>query len=369
MQPLDRLGTYSNTAVLDALRGRLGTRTIAFRYDRLGATNKFIEPIDYVLAGSVANNALADVKRTAKFTILDRTGINYLSDRIRPWMRLAMPDGGWVEWPLGVFILATPSRARSVDGVISREVEAYDQLLALKQETMADRYSIAAGTLYTAAIDTIATGYAKAITPSAATLLAALEWEPGTSRLSILNDLLAAINYESATFDEVGTLICRPYQSPAARSAEFDYSSGELALISGEVGQSLDLFNVPNRWVAVKSEADQPVLRSVYTNTSPTSPTSTVARGRTITDFRTENDAPDQATLDALVARRAFEASQVFEIVEFSTPLMPIHSNADVLNVTMPSLAIAAKYSEQSWEMPLTVGGRMAHKVRRVVTV
>lgn len=369
MQALDPLGGYTDAEVIAELTAQHGTRTMSYRYDRLSEANVYIEPADWVTVGTVANNALADIKRTAKFTVLDRGTINYLKDRIRPWACLHMPDGGRVEWPQGVFLLSTPGRRLTLDGVVTREVAAYDQLKALTDDKVVDRYSIAAGVLYTAAIATLTAGYASSIIPSALTLPAAMEWEPGTTYLRILNDLLAAINYESAWFDENGRLVCRPYQSPAVRSSEYTYAANELSVIAGAVDQALDLFDIPNKWVLNVSEADRPALTGTYTNTSTSSPTSTASRGRTIVDFRTEQDAADQATIDAKAARLGFEASQVFEVVKFTTAAMPMHSNADVLTLSIPGLAIDAKYSEHEWELPLEVGAAMRHTVRRVVTI
>jgi hypothetical protein len=234
---------------------------------------------------------------------------------------------------------------------------------------VADRYSIPSGTAYTTAITTLVAAYSYSIIPSALTLPAAMEWGPGTSYLRILNDLLGAINYESAWFDENGKLVCRPYQSPATRASEYTYADNAYSVISGDVGQTIDLFDVPNKWVLVKSEADQVMIKGVYTNTSPSSPTSTVSRGRTIVDFRTETEAADQTTINAKAARLGFEASQVFEIITFGTASMPIHSNADVLRLEMSGLAVGAKYSEHSWGLPLRAGARMTHTVRRVVAV
>lgn len=372
MQPLDPAGVYSDDEVISALTGRYGPRTMAFRYDRLSSTNAFIEPIKVVQSCTVTNNALADIKRTAKFTILDRTAIDYLKDRIRPWVRLSMPDGGWVEWPQGVFLLATPDRVLDPYNVVSRQVDGYDQLLVLQDDKVVDRYSVAAGVAYTTAISTLigtVTGMTASIVPSALTLPAALEWEPGTTKLRILNDLLSAINYESAFFDEQGVLICRPYQSPQVRASEYTYDDGSATVRTGNATQTIDLFKVPNRWKLIKSEPDQAALTSLYTNSAPGSPTSTVSRGRTIPVVITEQDAADQATLDAKAARLGFEASQVFEVVKFDTAIMPFHSNADVLTLEVPDLGVAAKYSEHTWNYPLEVGGRMSHTVRRVVTV
>lgn len=369
--PMDSRGIYSDAAVLAALRATTGVRRLTFRYDRLSSSNAYLGPLSNVVSGSVSNNALADIKRTARFKILDDTSINYGSDRIKPYARLGMDDGGVVEWPLGVFLLATPSRALVGANYISRDVEAYDQLLVLAQDGLVDRLSYAAGTLYTAVLAAIgsARGFALNVTPSTLTMPAAMEWEPGVSYLRVVNDLLGAINYESALFDEDGVFVCRPYVAPSVKGSIYTYASDAVSVISGDVGQTIDYFSVANRFTIVKSDADQGVLVSTYTNTSPTSPTSTVNRGRIIADFRTEQEAANQSTLDAKVARLAFEASQVFERVVFSTLAMPFHGTADVVTLQLSELTIASNYSEQSWDLELVAGAMMKHTVRRVVLV
>lgn len=371
MQPLDPSGVYPDDEVVDALTARSGTRQLAYRYDRLDRSRNYLGPLDNVLGGSVANNALATIKRTARLTLRETGALNYLSDLVRPYARLTMPDGGFVEWPLGTFSLATPDRGLSAVGVVTRDVEAYDLLSTLNDDRVLDRYSIASGTAYTTAAESVISGagLASAVTPSALTLPAAMEWEPGTSKLRIVNDLFSAINYQSATADELGVIVGRPYQSPTVRSIEYTYADGSASVRRGAARQTLDLFAVPNVWVLVKSDPDQAALVSTYTNDDPLSPTSTVSRGRSIVDFRTEQDAADQSTLDAKAARLAFEASQVFEAVAFDTAAMPMHGDADMLRLEVPGLAISARYVEQTWALPLATGAMMSHKARRVVSV
>lgn len=276
----------------------------------------------------------------------------------------------WVEWPQGVFLLSSPKRKRTRAGVVVREVEGYDQLLVYADDKVADRYVAPAGALYTEVIRTLmADTPQKSISNSPLTLPTAREWEPGTSKLRIINDLLSAINYRSLSFDEDGVGIVAPYTSPQDRPAEYDYADDETSVISPEMEQELDVFAVPNKWVLVVSDPDRPALVGTYVNADPLSLTSTVSRGRTITDVRNEQDAADQSTLDGKARRLAFEASQVYETVDFTTAIMPIHSTDDVYNLTYSGLAISAKYSEHSWELPLEAGALMKHSARRVVQV
>src|SRR5690606_17652178 len=132
--------------------------------------------------------------------------------------------------------------------------------------------------------------------------------------------------YEPLSFDENGIAIVKPYVSPADRPSEYTYADDEFSVLHPEMEQTLDLFNIPNRWVLVVSDPDWPFVKSTYTNTNPASPTSTVRRQRTITVYDDQQLAADQQTLDDKAARMAFESSQVYEEIELTTALMPFHS-------------------------------------------
>lgn len=360
---------YSADAVKKALHA--ANRVIAFRYDLLDSTNTLKKSLTNVTAGHIENNALSQIKRIAKFTIVEDGSINFLSDRIKPCVRLKMPDGGWAEWPQGVFLLSSPVRKANASRKVIREVDAYDQLQVLTDDKVTDRYTVAAGTNYITAVQTLLTNAgitAQNLTATTSVLPTALDWAPGTPKLTIINALLSAINYRSLWFNEAGQAIAQPYVSPSVRASDYTYIDDSQSVTFPEVEQGLDLFGVANKWVLVVTEPDQSVITSTYTNSNSASPTSTVNRGRTIVDFRTDT-APDQVSLDAKVQRLAFEASQVYEQTNFETAIMPMHSENDVVTLTFSVLGISAKYSEVSWTYDLVAGARMKHQIRRVVDV
>jgi hypothetical protein len=360
---------YTEAQVIAALHSP--NRQIAFRYDLLDSSNKFKKALTTVTAASIANNSETVIKRTAKFTLRDDTAINYLSDRIKPWVRIKMTDGGWAEFPQGVFLLSTPPRKEDTTGTY-REIEAYDLLQLLTDDKVDTRYTVASGINYITAVGTVLTGASIAdqnLTPTTLTLPADRDWEPGTIKLQIINDLLSAINYYSLEFNENGQAVAKPYISPSARASEYAYKNDSTSVIFPGVEQHIDLFAIPNKWVLVKSEPDSGVLIGSYTNTNPSSPTSTVSRGRTIISYQSKVEAADQATITALAARAAYEASQVYEAVPFETAIMPFHSNADCLTLEHTRLGIYAKFEEVSWSFDFTPGARMKHELRRTVTI
>lgn len=369
MQDLARDG-YTADQVRRVLHAPV--RTIAFDYELLDGQNAFKKHLENVLSASVSYNIFADIKRVARFTLKDDQEINYLRDRIKPWVRFMMHDGGWVKFPLGVFLLSTSPRKIDEAGLITRDIEAYDMLQVLKDDKVLDRYVVAGGTNYIMAVKALLDGAGvtmQNLTPVDKTLPTTRDWPAGAAKLSIINNLLSAINFESLWIDENGYAIAQPYRSPTSKVSEYTYRDDDQSVIFPGVEQSFDLFDVPNSWVLVVSEPDREPIVSSYTNTNPTNPTSTVSRGRVIVDYREYEDAADQATLDARAERIAFAASQVYEHVTLETAIMPMHSNSDVITLEFSGLGIREKYSETGWEIELSTSGRMKHNIRRIVNI
>lgn len=396
MQPLARDG-FTAEQVKAALHMAGGSRKIDFRYELLDKNENVIGDLNNVIDGEVSMDSLASIKRTAKFRLKDDGSINFLSDRIRPYLRLYVPPGkllgryyyffqssfsaefdlragpdkgGWVEFPLGIFLLSSPIRKDSNQNVY-RDVEAYDGLLILRDDKFDIRYTVRAGTNYRqAVIDILASaGITKHnIEQTDKVLPVDMEFEPGKEKLVAINALLTAINYTPIHVDVYGFFTSMTYRSPSIRSSEYTYKDDELSIIYAGMEEELDLFNVPNKWVVVCSSAEQSLMSS-YINSNPNSPTSTVSRGRTIVDYREVTDIADQQSLDAYVQRIAFEASQVYGKVTFETAINPLHDYMDVLELDYSPLGIKGKYSETSWTMPLKAGARMKHEVRKVVSI
>jgi hypothetical protein len=350
-----------------------GERRWSFRYELLDASNARVEDLVTVAAGQVSQNWFADIKRKARFTIREGAQeIDYLTQRIKPYARMHLPpydDNDWVEWPLGVFLLSSPTRQADATGNVTRDVTGYDQLQVYVDDKVADRYTVSASATVVTEVTTLLGDVEMVVAASTATLPAAQEWPPGTPKLTIINNLLSAMNYQSLSFDEEGRAVITPYVPPSSRTEEYVYDETDTSLLIPGAAQELDLFDVANKWVLVVSNPDQTLMTSTYTNSNPASPTSTTRRGRTIVDYRLEQEATSQTALDGKAERLAFEASQVYESIKFSTGLNPLHSGNDVYRIRYRALALNSAFSEAEWTLDLQVGARMTHRARRVVSI
>lgn len=370
MLPLERNG-YTRSQVMEALHGKYASRNLDFRYELLDSNNVKKSDLYTVVSGEVSLRSLAQIKRTATFRIKDDSTINWLSDRIKPYCIVRMPDGGQVEFPLGVFLLSTPVRSDE-NGHVYRDVEAYDGLVILLDDKFESRYIISEGTSYFQAVKAIlnSAGIDRInLQDTGAVLPKNMEFEPGREKLFAINELLRQINFNQIHVDVEGFFTSFPYRSPSLRGAEYTYKDDTLSVTYNGMEEEFDLFNVANKWVVVRTNAEEEPLVSSYTNSNPNNPTSTVNRKRNIVDFREIENIADQAALDAYTQRIAFEASQIYGKIAFETAIMPFHDYADVLQIEYSPLGIKDKFSETSWSFPLTAGGRMKHECRRVVTI
>jgi hypothetical protein len=370
MQKLEQ-GIYTRQQVIDVLHAKYAARQVKFRYDLLDKNDIKKVTLQTVESGEIQMSSLSEIKRTARFRLRDDGTINWLSDRIQPFFMLKMPDVSWAEWSLGIFLLCSPKR-RDQNRLIYRDVEAYDGLQVLVDDKFDYRLTLAAGSNYITNIKNILSGAGITKTnleSTTETLTVAREWEPGTAKLKVINELLKDINYTQLWVDEWGFYTASKYRTPAERAVEYAYKNDELSILAAGIEEELDLFNVPNKWTVTVSNAETAPLSSTYINSNAASPTSTVSRGRTIVDYRTIDYVSSQAVLDDYVKKIAFQASQIYGTVTFETALMPMHSYNDVLKLEYSPLNINDKYEEIGWTLPLHAGEYMRHEVRKVVPV
>jgi hypothetical protein len=361
-------GGYTTEAVQKALHAAYGSRRIYYRYDRLDAHKVTLGAL-YAEDGSIKLDYNADIMRTGRFTIRDDPAVNWQAELLRPWFGLIMPDGGRAEWPLGLFYMPTAPKTGSRH--VYREVEAYDTTTILWDDQVTSRYQIPKGSKYMAALSAIFASvgvFDAIIEPSESVTQTALEWEAGTAKGEIVQQLLTADNYEPLMADAWGRWRCRKYKDPRARRAEYNYTAGELSVMLPDPTVDDDLFHLPNVFVGVVSRPDRPAMSFTYEITDPKSPLAAVNRGgRHVTETKIYEDAASAIALEADVRRRASQASSYFSSLKFSTAPMPHHAAGDVLWIEDGD--IRGKYQEMKWSLDLRAGGEMKHEVQKEGTL
>lgn len=319
------------------------------------------------MKGSVSLNSLAEIKRTGRFTIseVDAKDIDFLNDRLRP---VVIIDDK--EYRLGTFLLPSPTR-KTQKGIITRDIEAYDVLQILKEDRITSRLFYRKGSRYEDIIRQMvnSAGIKNVLLEKTDSVLKRdREFEIGTSKLDVCNQLLQETNYTTLFTDENGVVKAKKYILPNARKIEISYLANELDItVRDSAVDEYDLFNIPNVWVIIVSNGETEPMKAVYRNDNPADRTSTVARGRNIVDFREVSDIADQTTLNNYVKRVAYDSSNIFRKIQFETLINPVHGYGNCIYIEDKKLGIREKYIETMWEIPLEVGGRMKHAGRRIV--
>lgn len=356
---------FTEEQVRTALRT---SRTVSYGYELLDKNDTTIGEIQ-VSSCQIYNDSEASIQRSIQLSTQNDSDIDYASDRIRPYMKLKMGNS-YLNYPLGLFLMSSPTRKED-NGSVQRRIEGYDKTLILSDDKFTSRYQVNASTTYTGAVATIlqSAGITKySIEQSALETQTALEWAAGTPKLTAINDLLQAINYVPLYADAYGYLKSGPYQLPEARGIDTDYATDRDSIIMYGGQQELDIFGAPNKIVRYLENPERAYMEASATNTDPNSKLSTVSRGRTIVDVAPISDIADQASLNAYVERIMAE-KKVYEKIIFDTLCMPNHENSDCLYVDYGPLGASGKFIETSWEMDLSIGGKMRHVCRKAVSI
>ena len=357
-------GSYSEREVLKALRSH---RTVSYRYELLDKNDRPIG--DVTASGSISFDSNSAIKRVASLSIAEGKEVDYLSDRIKPYMRLKVA-GKMLEFPMGVFLMSSPSR--QADAIsISKNVECYDKTQILSDDKFDTRHLIRAGENYINAVATIIasagiTNYRLEASPL--TLRTDIEFALGTSKLLAINQLLKAINYNELWADSYGCIRATQYQQPEGRKIDIYYVPGKESIVVPGGEELLDTFQAPNKIIRYLENAESECIKAMVINSDPASKLSTVSRGRTIVDIEAVDDIADQATLEAYTQRVAAE-KKIYQQVIFSSAVMPHHEFLDCLYLRNKELDVSGKFIETAWSIDMSVGGTMTHTCRKAVSI
>ena len=357
-------GGYGAEAVRQALHAASGARTVRYLFERLNADRVPLGALSAV-DGTISLDYNAQIMRTGRFVIRDDPAVNWQAELLRVWFAVSMPDGGDARFPLGLFYMPTAPKTGSAH--VYREVEAYDTTTILWDDQVTSRYRIAKGTKYTAALSGIFSSvgvHDAIIEPSESVTQTALEWDAGTPKGEIVQQLLTADNYEPLMADAWGRWMCRKYKDPRARAAEYRYTADELSVLLPEQTVDEDIFRIPNVFIGVVSRPDRPAMSFSYEITDPKSPLAAVNRGgRRVAETKIYEDAASAAALEADVRRRAGRATSFVSSVRFATAPMPQHAAGDIL--WLESGGLRGKYQETKWTLDLRAGGQMTHEAQK----
>lgn len=263
--------------------------------------------VDAESAGEVTRSIHQEIRGTGTVNVTGSRS-DWLTIRLRPVFVMTAPVRE--EFPLGVFLPATPRG--TVDGTtaVSYAVDLYDRSKVLAGDSAAETYVVPAGTPIIPHVRSLLEIHGEglsAITDSPATVRTPMSWDPGTSWLRIINDLLDAAGFFALDYDGYGTARSGPYVKPADRPLQWTFSDGHDSIRTAALDIGADYFDLYNRVrVSAASAGDEMELTAQAENLD-VGPFSRQSLGRWVTRTETGVDAANlsalQAYADRLLAR------------------------------------------------------------------
>ena len=301
-------------------------RITTFRYMRTDRTTRQdIEELDcFEEGGSIEYNDLTAIKVSGSLPYIKLPEIG--NDYIRVYSR-HIQKGKVHEVLHGTFIASAPS---SVLNRKSRKgsLDIYSLLQVIQDASISVPLSIPKNTQAVAFAVTMITGrtgisaLGLVVQSDASTAKLSSDWvyDIGTSRLEIINDLLAFAGFKNADVDASGTIRMLAFTNPEELSPTVVLRDDEPGcMFAPSVKHELDFFSVPNVFVAVMSNSEASLVAKAE-NTDPTSIYSKQSRGREIVVKEDVSDIENQTALDTFARRRLTELSSSVETVEITHP-------------------------------------------------
>lgn len=311
--------------------------------------------------------------------------VELASARLRPVLLV----DGLPEIPLGVYLFSAAPEEWSGAGRVYG-LELLDRCTVLDQDLIEISYTVLAGTVILAAVADVVASAGEAISVNAsvtATTSSAMVWPAGTSKLQIVNDLLAVLNYNALWVDGFGNFRATPYVVPADRPLGYELLNGiDRELVDGERGiyaetwsRDRDLFKVPNKVITVQSgSGEEEPLTGLSTNTTtdptdPTYPFSYAARGnRWISKVVDGVEVPDgtapeqEAYLDARARASLIASSSVQASISVKHLPIPVRVS-DVVRFANAPAGIDARHVLTSIDLEAHPLGLMTSTLQEVI--
>lgn len=339
------------------------TRKVKFIYELLDKQGALKKRLYNVLSASVRFASLGRLKGSANIQMVEDKKIDYINDIIR--IKCVIDD---TEYPLGEYLIS--STRRDINGnFVTRDCQCFSKLLLLEDEKVEDRHVCNIGTNVVNEVKRLIGTRPYAIADSPLTLQTSKEWEVGTPKLTIINDLLELINWTGLRVGLDGKFTATPYIVPSEREIEFNLLTDADSIILPEKTDDLDLFGVPNVVVLRTNAAEvAPPLSATYENNNADSKTSTVSRGRRIVHYEEISDVVNQEQLNIRAKKRMYELTDIYNTIELSTAIQP-EAFGYMRCVYLKTPAVEGKFLQSVCEIDCQAGGTMRRTLRRAIRI
>ena len=237
-----------------------------------------IKKIDYVLDSSISRDSTLETLGSASITVSESIGECY----IRIYL-VTIQNGAKEKHSLGTFLVQSPSY--SFDGKIKNiTLDAYTPLLELKETPTPLGYSILKGEnileiAYRIVREQVRAPVVK--TQNDEILKTNFVANLDDTWITFVKDLIANADY-SLTLDDVGRILFTPNQDTMSLQPIWTYDDSNSSILYPDLTVDRDLYGIPNIVEVIYSDGTEYYYGRAV-NDDPSSPISTINRGREIT--------------------------------------------------------------------------------------
>lgn len=335
----------------------VGQRSTTWRFDIVDSVTGYRRVIKPVISGSagIRHDTRSTIKRSISgltLTKSDTAVFNSITSRLEPVMLV-----GGLEFPVGRYVPSDWVRFPATSGTTSN-ASFYDEGFIVDQQiTNAFGANSPDGEVVSSMIRRFLASYPisfhiEGVIPEYTSLGS---WGAGTRGGFILDQLALDGDYLAPWFDNTSTL--RFIRSVEDELPSFDFDDGARVL-RGQVAESDNLINAPNRFVVVGNGAaslGEPVVGVADVPSS--APHSIANRGFVVPEV-VNRQVISSAQAGAIAANLA-RTQTLVEQVELLTLLDPRHDSYDVI------MWQEKRWVEIAWTLPFAADGNMNHTLRR----
>ena len=197
---------------------------------------------------------------------------------------------------------------------------------------------------------------------SAKTLRNSMAWDPGTTKLRIVNDLLEAAGYWPVWCDGFGRFRSSDYTEPAERPVVWDFADDpDKGLFLPDWTNERNTAR-PNRYVCIsRADGDKPPLVSIKSSQAGFDE---IGFWRATTDVDVE--AADQDALDKICARRLSAARSKGESITFTHAWVPELTLNSVITFSHSRLGRTMRGGVSRMDWTLRAGGLIETTAQKV---
>lgn len=374
LQGIPRFLTTTEASKGLDLTGGVGQRVATFRYElwngRTGVRLGEVTPLRNTIPVLV-HNTLNTITRTLtglNFDRSDTAAMNPLTDRIRPYMMLSLPDGSVQEFPLGSYMYSAFNREVSTGGDLSAN-SLFDEMFIIDQQLPAAFSTQRSGFFTAASFESLIERLLSPLTDEGLITyqinggsIGVIEgaWPAGTSRAKVLSDICTQGGFFQPWFDNNGVMQIIPSFNPAEQVPDFDFDLNKV-VFRDTISYTNDFLEAPNRYVVINSSgttaSGASASASGYYDIPPSAPWSYANRGFLIpkvVDQQASRFAPM-----AKIAQTIAEQEIVFERTQLSTAPDPRHDSYNVIRW------LDANWMEISWSMQMQEGAPTVRTLRK----